>query len=102
MLARNWLLLFAAFCSHLAIDSLGPDERLPIGMPLLWPLSDATWLAPVTLLPGVHHSLSGSEASREWLALVFSWINVRAVLVELLLVGPLLILAEALRRRRRA
>lgn len=99
-LLRNWLLLFAAFCSHLAIDSLGPDGRPPIGMPLLWPIIDTSWLAPVTLLPGVHHSLSGSEGSREWLALVFNWINVRAILVELLLVGPLVILAEGLRRHR--
>ncbi len=99
-LLRTWLLLFAAFGSHLAIDSLGPDHRPPIGMPLLWPLSDIPWLAPVTLLPGVHHSVSGSEVPREWLEMVFSWINVRGILAELLLVGPLLILVEGLRRRR--
>ena len=46
-LLRTWLLLFAAFGSHLAIDSLGPDRRPPIGMPLLWPFCDTTWLAPV-------------------------------------------------------
>ncbi len=99
-LLRTWLLLFAAYVSHLALDSLGPDSRPPIGMPLLWPFSDASWLAPVTLLPGVRHSASGSEGPREWLAMVFSWINVRGILAELLLVGPLLILAEGLRRRR--
>jgi membrane-bound metal-dependent hydrolase YbcI (DUF457 family) len=99
-LLGTWMLLFAAFASHLAIDSVGPDVRPPIGMPLLWPWSDRTWLAPVTLLPGVHHDVPGTEGMREWLALVFGWINVRAVLVELLLIGPLLILAEGFRRRR--
>ena len=99
-LLRTWLLLFAAFGSHLAIDSLGRDHRPPIGMPLLWPFSDTTWRAPVTLLPGVNHAVSGSEGTREWLAMVFSWINVRAILAEFLLVGPLLILVEGLRRRR--
>ncbi len=99
-LLRTWLLFFAAFGSHLAIDSLGPDSRPPIGIPLFWPFSDTSWLAPVTLLPGVHHAVSGTEGPREWLAMVFSWINVRAILAELLLVGPLLILAEGLRRLR--
>jgi membrane-bound metal-dependent hydrolase YbcI (DUF457 family) len=99
-LLSTWLLLFAAFASHLAIDSVGPDGRPPIGMPLLWPLSDSTWLAPVTLLPGVHHYVPGTEGVREWLAMVFGWINVRAILVELLLMGPLLILAEGFRRCR--
>jgi membrane-bound metal-dependent hydrolase YbcI (DUF457 family) len=99
-LLRTWLLLFAAFGSHLVIDSLGRDRRPPIGMPLLWPFSDTSWLAPVTLLPGVNHAVSGSESPREWLAMVFSWINVRAILAEVLLVGPLLILVEGLRRRR--
>jgi membrane-bound metal-dependent hydrolase YbcI (DUF457 family) len=99
-LLRTWLLLFAAFGSHLAIDSLGPDARPPIGIPLLWPFSDASWLAPVTLLPGVRHATSASESSSVWLAMVFSWNNVRAILVELVLLGPLLILAEGIRRRR--
>ncbi len=99
-LLRTWLLLFAAFSSHLAIDSLGPDGRPPIGMPLLWPFSDASWLAPVTLLPGVRHAASDSESARTWLAMVFSWHNVRVILVEIALLGPLLIVAEGLRRRR--
>jgi membrane-bound metal-dependent hydrolase YbcI (DUF457 family) len=99
-LLRTWLLLFAAFGSHLALDSLGPDGRPPIGMQLLWPFSDTSWLAPVTLLPGVQHAVSGSEGPREWLAMVFSWINVRAILAEFLVVGPLLILAEGVRRWR--
>jgi hypothetical protein len=56
------------------------------------------------LAPGrAFDNFSGRGAlvlSREWLAMVFGWINVRAILVDLLLVGPLLILAEGLRWRR--
>lgn len=100
-LPRVWLALFAAFASHLALDWLGTDSRVPIGMPLLWPFSDATWISPVAILPGIRHSQPGRESSAEWLADVLSLENVRALFVEALLVGPLVLGVEWIRRRRR-
>lgn len=91
--------LLAAYVSHLALDWLGSDSRLPIGMPLLWPFSDATWISPVAILPGIHHALPGRESSAEWIVDVLSLQNVRAFLVEALLVGPLVLWVEWSRRR---
>jgi membrane-bound metal-dependent hydrolase YbcI (DUF457 family) len=101
-LLRGFAALFAASVSHLALDWLGSDARLPIGMPLLWPFSDATWISPVAVLPGIHHAVAGRESSAEWLVDVLSLQNARALLVEALLVGPFVLLVEWLRRRRRA
>jgi membrane-bound metal-dependent hydrolase YbcI (DUF457 family) len=97
---RASALLFAAYTSHLVVDLFGPDARPPIGIPLFWPLSDATFLAPVTLLPGIEHAKSTSTPTVQWAMEVFSWVNVRAVAVELLVATPLL-LAGSLRQRRR-
>jgi inner membrane protein len=97
---RAWALFAAAYASHLAIDWLGSDGRPPIGIPLLWPASDATWLSPVQVLPGIHHTVTGLEGTHEWLAMVFSPVNLRAIAAELILVGPLVLLAEWTRRRR--
>jgi inner membrane protein len=97
---RGFAALFAAYASHLALDWLGSDAREPIGMPLLWPFSDATWSSPVAILPGIHHAVAGRESSAEWLVDVLSLQNARALLIEALLVGPLVLLVEWLRRRR--
>ena len=97
---RAWAVFGAAYASHLLMDFLGPDGRPPIGLPLLWPLSDATWLAPVAVLPGIHHSVTGQEGVGEWLAMVLSPVNLRAIAAELVLVGPVLFVAEWTRRRR--
>jgi membrane-bound metal-dependent hydrolase YbcI (DUF457 family) len=95
-LLRIWLVCFAAYGSHLLLDYFGTDARLPIGIPLLWPLSNATWISPVPILPGVHHAGATTDA---WLATVFSLANLRAIAIELIVVGPMLLLAELRRRR---
>ena len=107
LLARGWrprlrcgAVFFAAYASHLLLDYLGTDARPPVGIPLFWPASDAAWISPVSILPGVHHSVSGTERTGEWLAMVFSLRNLRPIAMELLVVVPLLLLAEQVRRRR--
>jgi inner membrane protein len=100
-LPRVWLALFAAWASHLALDWLGTDSRLPIGIPLFWPFSDATWISPVAILPGIRHALPGRESSAQWLEDVLGLENLRALGVEVLFVAPLVLLAEWTRRRRR-
>lgn len=97
---RSFVALLAAYASHLALDGLGSDARLPIGMPLLWPFSDATWISPVAILPGIQHTQPGRESSAEWLLDVLSLANARALLVEALWVGPFVLLVEWLRSRR--
>lgn len=98
-LARGFACLLAACASHLLLDLLGPDTREPIGVPLLWPASDATFLSPVTLLPGIRHAVATETGTREWLASVAGWYNVKAILIELV-VSPLLLFAELRARGR--
>jgi membrane-bound metal-dependent hydrolase YbcI (DUF457 family) len=97
---RGWLLFSSAYASHLLIDLFGADGRPPFGMPLFWPFSDATFLAPWTLLPGIAHADSSETGTRAWLASVLSWTNVRSILIELAVLGPPVALA-VLRLRRR-
>lgn len=95
---RQWFVLFfLAYASHLFLDVFGPDARPPYGIPLLWPLSDATFLAPVTLLPGVAHGGRFSVSSRDWFGFIFQWRNVAAVAIELLLIVPIIGLLHLLR-----
>ena len=96
-----WALLFAAYTSHLVFDFFGPDARPPIGIPLFWPLSDATFLFPKALLPGIEHASSTSTATHQWLESVLSWVNVRAIAIELVVAAPLLLVAELRHRRLR-
>jgi len=94
----HWLpFFFCAYASHLLLDLFGPDSRPPYGIPLLWPLSDATYLAPVTLLPGVGHGGLLPVRTRDWLGVVLRWRNVFAVGVEILLIVPVIGVIELLR-----
>ena len=99
-LRRAWLAGFAAYASHLALDWLGPDARLPYGMPFLWPLSDATFLSPVALLPGVQPARATDTGLAEWIGWVLSLRNALALGVEVAVAAPLLALAWSLRRRK--
>lgn len=98
LLLRRWAIFFAAYASHLAIDLFGPDARPPIGIPLFWPWSDAAYLSPVALLPGIQHAHSTATPTAEWIASILSWDNVKAILIEVAVVAPLLLLGE-LRQR---
>src|SRR5262245_59127973 len=98
---RCFAWLFAAYVSHLAIDWLAGDTRPPIGMPLFWPFSDATFISPVPILPGISHSPHGVEGRAAWLASLLDGYNLRALGVELLVCAPLLAVVEWRRRRAR-
>lgn len=96
--------IFGAYVSHLMLDLLGPDERAPYGIPLLWPVSGRAFLAPVTLLRGVDHAASTGTGTAAWLERVVSVQNLEAVALEVLWVAPLIAVAGGVRgwRRRRA
>lgn len=99
-LARVWLLFSAAYASHLLLDAFGPDGRAPFGLPLLWPLSDATFASPLALLPGIQHAATTETPTGEWLASVLGPANLRAVGIELAVTLPCLLAVEVWRRRR--
>ena len=89
---RGPAILAAAYLSPLALDWVTVDRTVPRGIPLLWPASDAVFLAPVQVFADIHHGAS-------WEAFV-NWHNATAVLTEaVVLGGPLAVLcARRLRR----
>jgi inner membrane protein len=97
----GFLLAACAYASHLLLDLFGPDRRLPYGIPLFWPLSLETYLSPVELLPGMRHAATTDATTLEWLRGIFAWHNVRALVVEALILGPCVLLALWLKRMRR-
>jgi inner membrane protein len=76
---RGTAVLAAAYLSHLALDWVTVDRTVPRGIPLLWPASDAVFLAPVQLFADIHHGAS-------WQAFV-NWHNASAVLTEAVVLG---------------
>lgn len=96
---RLWSVLFLAYTSHLVIDLFGPDARPPYGVPLLWPLSDHAFLAPVKLFLGFHHAGRTGASTGEWLRGVLSLRNVAALAVEALWFLPAVYLIARRRSR---
>lgn len=94
-----FMLCFVAYSSHLAIDLIGPDGRPPIGIPLFWPISDAPFISPRTILMGVRHASSTATPTAEWVMALLSPRNFLAIGFEVLVVTPFLIAGELFRRR---
>jgi len=97
-----WRILFLSYSTHMLIDLFGPDKRPPIGVPLFWPFSDATYLSPVQLLMGISHAKSTSVKTGEWLATIFQWRNAAAIGLECIATLPFVGLARRRGRRRAA
>ncbi|HEU4334338.1 MAG TPA: metal-dependent hydrolase [Candidatus Eisenbacteria bacterium] len=96
---ERWGILTLAYASHLVLDLFGPDRRAPYGIPLLWPITDATFLAPITLLPGVRHARTTTVETAEWIRRVLDPRNLMALLIEAGVFVPFVVLARAARRR---
>ncbi len=82
-----WVAL-VVFISHLLGDYLGVDVVEPYGAPFLWPLSNEYYLAPYQIFHPVEHGSVG-EASRTVFDKIFSFENIIAASVEILIVAPL-------------
>jgi membrane-bound metal-dependent hydrolase YbcI (DUF457 family) len=83
----RWALAIAlAWASHVALDWLSNDTRPPIGVMALWPLTRAYYKAPIEIFPPV--------SRRYWEARFWIY-NLRAVVMEVLVLGPLFVLSMA-------
>jgi inner membrane protein len=89
---------FFAYLSHLVIDFFGPDARLPYGIPLLWPMSDKYFISPVPIFWGVRHAASTNAGTGDWIGGLLDIYNVGAIIVEILLLAPFMILARRYRQ----
>ena len=93
---RPWLTSMVcglAYASHLALDWLGGDAKLPAGIQLLWPFSD-TWFISSWNVFGA--TVLASFFERQTMIA-----NLVAVLRELAILGPIALGAWLLRGRAR-
>lgn len=75
-------LIFSLIFSHVLIDAMGLDTNPPFGVQLLWPFYDGHILFPISLFIG---AAKGSFSE------MFSWWNGLAILIELAVFLPFLI-----------
>jgi inner membrane protein len=80
----------AAWGSHVLLDWLSHDTRPPLGVMALWPFTRDYYKSSLELFPAV--------SRRYWLAEFWIY-NLRALLVELIVVGPIAALAVWRARR---
>jgi membrane-bound metal-dependent hydrolase YbcI (DUF457 family) len=69
-----------AWLSHVLLDWLSNDTRPPIGIMALWPITHDYYKAAIEIFPPV---------SRRYWESRFWVYNLRAVIVELLILGPI-------------
>lgn len=80
-----------AYASHLGLDWLGGDTKLPAGIQLLWPFSD-TWFIS-------SWGVFGATSLGQFFAPETMLANAWAILRELFILGPLAFIAWSVRRR---
>jgi inner membrane protein len=91
-----FILCFTCYASHLILDFFGPDDRPPYGIPLFWPVVDRSFISPIPILIGVHHAGTTNASIREWIQGILTVHNLGAMIVEVLLIGPFLLLSRLL------
>jgi inner membrane protein len=87
---RVALAIALAYASHVLLDWLGADSSTPRGLMALWPLSSEYYISDANIFRAI---------SRRYWQDDFWWMNTLAVLQELAILGPVLLI---IRRRRRS
>ena len=82
----------AAYASHAVCDWMGKDASVPYGLQILWPASDRWFISPWPIFPGTERRQIFSGRS--------VLINLRAVVAEILIFGPLVTMLWIRRTRR--
>lgn len=86
---RLGLLSGIIYASHLLLDGFTYDGSSPVGVPLLWPFSQAYFHAPWTLFEGVGHGVPG-ESFTVVMAYIFSWKNLGILAFDTAVLLPIL------------
>jgi membrane-bound metal-dependent hydrolase YbcI (DUF457 family) len=81
----------AAWASHVLLDWLGTDTRPPIGEMALWPLLRSYYESPLHLFPAV--------SRRYWLPEFWTY-NLKALAIELAILGPIACAVVVWRRQK--
>ncbi|RPI02910.1 MAG: metal-dependent hydrolase [Calditrichaeota bacterium] len=76
----------SAGISHVLLDCLALDQRLPYGCPLLWPISNSFIISPITIFSDVKRI----SDSRQFFPSLLNLHNLKTVLLEITILTPLL------------
>ena len=82
-----------AWASHVLLDWVGEDTWPPIGIPALWPFSHGYFQSPFVVFPSVSR-----QYWRQW---EFVYLNARAVIVELIVLVPIVLVVRRVSARAR-
>ncbi len=74
--------------SHVLLDWLGSDARLPLGIMALWPFSDVYYAAPFPIFMDVGREISWRTFRHNLVAMAWEWV----------LLVPMLLAARHIRR----
>ena len=89
--------ILAVLATHLVLDFFTRDQAPPIGMPIFWPVAGGGFASPIILFPDIVKA----SRSEVFIKSLFNVHNLRAVMVESAVLGPLTVLAFLGSRRRR-
>ena len=84
--APGLVLIFILLTSHLAADLVCQDYSPPYGLMLGWPFSSQYWHSPISIFPAI---------AKKDLWDLWSWHNLQAVLTEIWITLPFLVLVYA-------
>jgi membrane-bound metal-dependent hydrolase YbcI (DUF457 family) len=79
---RMALICATAWGSHIVIDWMSADSSRPNGLQILWPFADSWFISGWDIFPGTERRRLLSTASLK--------INARALVTELVLMGPVI------------
>jgi len=88
------VLFIGAGVSHILLDFCAVDTREPFGIPLFWPLENSFYISPVQIFSDVHRA---SDNKLFFISMLTAH-NLRTVLFEVLLLGPVLIIVDRIRK----
>jgi inner membrane protein len=94
---RNFLLFFSLYFSHVLLDLLSYDSSIPYGLTVLWPFTGDYYISPLSLFLDIHRS----SESATFITSMFNIHNLMAVLLELALFTPLIVVSVLLTRVRK-
>jgi membrane-bound metal-dependent hydrolase YbcI (DUF457 family) len=85
--ASYWagLIVSCLMFSHILLDYFTLDTNPPFGIQLFWPISKTYFISPVSIFRDV----SKASANKLFIQSLFCWHNLKTVLVELVLLGPI-------------
>src|SRR5919108_5246228 len=102
--SRIFSLCFISYLSHIFIDffefSGHHSHRGGIsgGMPLFWPISKEKFFSPIALYLAFHYDRLPSASTMEWIKSMLDLYNFSAIVHEVVLILPFILLGQLYRR----